>query len=69
MKSTSVHCYELINNLLYNRSCIKNAKDVDFAGIIKTKKDQTRGHQAFKCTVAEAKQIKKYLGSAYLQKL
>ena len=76
MRPTSIHCPELIDvimmvretqidNLFANVMCIKNAAEVDFAGIVKTKKDQTKGFQAFICTIAEAKQIKKNLGNRW----
>lgn len=76
MKPTAIHCNDLLNeinyaremqvdNLLYNSSCIKNAAEVDFAGVVKTKKDQVKGYQAFKCTIPEAKQIKKNLGNSW----
>ncbi|MDD5597567.1 MAG: hypothetical protein PHV82_06460 [Victivallaceae bacterium] len=76
IKEPSIDCNELIDvinmagemqidNLFYNVSCIKDAAEVDFAGVVKTKKDQIKGYQKFKCTIAEAKQIKKNLGNSW----
>lgn len=44
---------------------LRSADEVDFAGIIKTPKDALKDYYGFKCSIEEAKQIKKNLGGTW----